>query len=305
MAHETTPKMSALPADSGGLESNQEVIELSENAQKSEFTIYLDGHEGHQGNVLAHAFIGKVRRLILVLNKLERAYVDSGTRQTDFEIINADKVNPTLLSLRAVPRVKSYNPIPVLNWSLAQIELVGRGKQPDDRLGSDIAYDLVELATRHRETEYKSFWINGSLEPVRFNDDYRENALKVAKQRAKAEAPTSWRVGVSRGSVVGELKKVDDLDADNLFVVVPPVGPPQIVCEFPPHLKEIMGQHLFKIVRVTGHLHYREDSAFPFRVQAITIDQVQKRRKSMRELRGIFAGQSHVPTDWGAVLDGV
>lgn len=296
--------MIALPADSGAVEFDQEVSELTENATKSGFTVYLDGHEGHQGNVLAHAFLGKVRRLILVLNKLERAYVDSSTRQTDFEIVDADKVNPTFLALKPVPRVKSYNPVPVLNWSLAQIEAVGRGEEPDAKVGSEIAYDLVELSTRQRETEYKSFWINGATDPVRFNEEYRENALKIARQRAKAETPTRWRVGVSVGTVVGELKKVDDLDADNLFVVVPPVGPPQVVCEFPSHLREEMGKHLFKIVRVTGRLHYGEESPFPFRVEATTIDQVQKRRKSMRELRGIFAARDHATTDWGSVLDG-
>jgi hypothetical protein len=297
--------MIALPADSCGVESLPEVSELAENQRQSGFTIYLDGHEGHRGNVLAHAFIGKVHRLILVLNKLERAFVVSGVRQTDFEIVDADKVNPTFLALKPVPRIKSYNPAPALDWSLRQIEAVGRGQEPDDRVGSEIAFDLVKLATHESETGYKAFWINGAAEPVRFDEQYRANALKIARGRVEAEAPNRWRVGVSQGAVVGELKKVDDLDADNEFVVVPPVGPAQVVCVFPAALKDEMGKHLFKIVRVTGRLHYGEESPFPYRVEATTIDPMPKRRKSMRELRGIFAERERIPADWDAALDGL
>src|SRR5690606_26488968 len=75
-------------------------------------TVYLDGHEGHRGNVLLHSFVRKVHRLALVLGKLERAYLGAAKRQTDFEIIDADKVNPTTLTLQAVPHIRAYNPAP-------------------------------------------------------------------------------------------------------------------------------------------------------------------------------------------------
>lgn len=296
--------MIALPVESARVESAKEVSDLTENAQKSGFTIYLDGHEGHRGNVLAHAFIGKVHRLILVLNKLERAFVASSTRQTDFEIVDADKVNPTFLALKPVPRVKGYDPVPVLDWSLGQIDAVGRGQEPDDRVSSEIAFDLVKLATHDSETGYKAFWINGNAEAVRFDEAYRANAEKIARKRIEVESPNRWRVGVSQGAIVGELKRVDDLDADNEFIVVPPVGASRVVCVFPSDLKDEIGNHLFKMVRVTGRLHYGEESPFPFRVEAATIDQMPKRRKSMSELRGIFADRERVPADWGVALDG-
>jgi hypothetical protein len=296
--------MIALPFESARVESFAEDIDLTENARENGFTIYLDGHEGHRGNVLAHAFIGKVQRLILVLNKLERAFVASSARQTDFEIIDADKINPTLLALKPIPRVKGYDPVPVLNWSLGQIEAVGRGHEPDERVSSEIAFDLVKLATRESETGYKAFWISGNAEVVRFDESYRANAEKIARKRVKIEAPNRWRIGISQGAIVGELKRVDDLDADNEFVVVPPVGASRVVCVFPSEMKDKIGNNLFKMVRVTGRLHYGEDSPFPFRVEAATIDQMPKRRKSMSELRGIFAKRDRVSADWGLAFDG-
>lgn len=296
--------MTALPHESRSLESLPEARKLAENEGKTGFTIYLDGHEGHRGNVLVHSFIGKVHKLIVVLNKLERAFISSGVRQTDFEIIDADKVNPTFLALKPVPKVKAYDPTPALSWSLRQIEAVGEGREPDIRVNSEIAFDLVKLATHESEMGYKAFWINGAAEAVRFDESYQANALKIARRRVEAEAPNRWRTGTSQGSVIGKLQKVDDLEADNEFVVVPPVGASRVVCVFPEGMRAEMGQRLFKTVRVTGRLHYGEDSPFPYRVEAAKIDEMPTRRKSMMELRGIFAERERVPTDWDTTLDG-
>lgn len=294
----------ALPLDSRRLESSVEEMKLAENGEKIGFTIYLDGHAGHQGNVLAHSFLNKVRSLILVLNKLERAYINSPVRQTDFEIVDADKFNPTTLSLKPVPRAKAYDPVPTLGWSLEQIGSVGRGAEPDARVSSEIAYDLVKLATKESETGYRAFWINGYADPVRFDDGFRENAINVARARARRETPTRWRVGTSQGTVVGELKKVDDLEAENEFVIVPPVGAKRVVCTFPEAMRAQMGEYLFKIVRVTGHLHYGEEGPFPYKVDASSIVPMPKRRKSLSDMRGIFAGKEQVPTDWETLLNG-
>lgn len=184
------------------------------------------------------------------------------------------------------------------------MDIVGKGQVPDARVSSEIAYDLVKLATKDSEYGYKAFWINGHAEAVRFNEDYRIKALVVARERVRLEAPNLWRTGVAQGSVVGELRKVDDLESNNLFVVVPPVGPERIVCTFPDSLRDQMGNYLFKVVRVTGNLHYSEESPFPVRVEASELAQVPPRRKPMRDLRGVFAKQERVVTDWGNLLHG-
>lgn len=282
-----------------------EVRKLTENGGKNGFTIYLDGHESHRGNVLAHSFLGKAQKLIAVLNKLERALLASPVRQTDFEIVNADKFNPTILSLHPVPRVKFYDPTPTLDWSMHQINAVSRGVEPDIRVNSEIAFDLVDLATKKSEAGYQSFWINGHADPVRFDEEFRENAIRIARQRARLETPTQWRIGTAQGSVVGELKKVDDLEAENEFVLAPPVGAKRIVCVFPESLRDRMGENLFRVVRVTGHLHYGEESPFPFRVDANSIEPMPKRRKSLADLRGMFAGKEQVPSEWDVLLNGV
>ena len=270
------------------------------------FTVYLEGHEGHQGNVLLHSFLLKVQRLTIVLNKLERAYIEKDNRQTDFEIIDADKVNPTSLTLKPVPKVKSYDPTPAFQWSIKQIDLVSKGQEPDDRVNRDIADELVKLATKDSEYGYKKFWVNGYAEAVEFDKDFLIHALKLSQNRAKQETPLKWHTGVSHGSVVGELKAIDDIEGGREFVIIPPSGADAIKCIFPDNMRDEMRKFLFKIVTVKGNLHYTEKSAFPAWVDAdlngIEIYPQRPPRKKLSDMRGIFKDRERRNIDWDDIL---
>jgi hypothetical protein len=273
---------------------------------KKGFTVYLEGHEGHQGNVLLHSFLLKVQRLAIVLNKLERAYIDKDNRQTDFEIVDADKVNPTFLTLKPVPKVKSYDPTPAFQWSIKQIDLVSKGQEPDQRLDRDIADELVKLATKDNEYGYKDFWINGYAEAVKFDKDFLVHALKLSQNRAKQETPLTWHTGVSHGAVVGELKAIDDIEGGREFVIIPPSGAAAIKCFFPDSMRDEMRKFLFKNVTVKGKLHYTEKSPFPAWVDAdlggIDIFPQRPVRKKLSDMRGIFEGLERQNIDWDDIL---
>jgi hypothetical protein len=281
---------------------------MAERGQSGDFTVYLEGHDGHRGNVLLRAFRTKLHRIELVLNKLERAYLRAGSRRSDFEIIDADKSNPTSVTLRVVPHVQNYNPRPAFEWGMTQIATVGRGDTPDPRVTSDIANDLALLATKDSEVDYRAFWINGHAEPVRFDDQYRENAARLAREKKKEEEETTrWHTGAALGSVVGVLKRVDDIDEAGEFVIVPPVGAETITCTFPESMKESLGGYLFKRVRVSGTLRYNETSPFPYRVDAaedgIELYPPRPMRRTLSQLRGVFAGLDRDRPDWDSILN--
>ena len=261
-------------------------------AQQGTFTVYLEGQDVRQGNVVAHIFLTKAAKLISVLGALERAYLDVSQRQTDFEIIDAAKVNPTTLTLKAVPKTKNYVPTAAFGWGIHQLRLIADGQQPDDRVKGEIAREIVDLATKQTRDGYKNFWVNGYSEAVRFDDEFLANAQKFAHRRALEEAPGGWRVGISHGSLIGELKKVDDLDGGQQFVIVPKIGPKQVTCTFPVRMRATMGEYLFKVVKVTGKLHYSADSPFPdyIDMSEISTFPAQEPRKTLRQMRGMFAG---------------
>lgn len=253
--------------------------------------------------MLAHAFISKVHRLILVLNKLERAYEGVGTRQTDFEIVGADKRNPTTLSLKPVPRKVAYDPAPAMRWGIEQLDAVSRGEAPDERVGSDIAFDLVKLAHKENEHGYKAFWINGHAEAVRFDENFEQHAQRLASERVAVESPNRWHTGVAEGVFVGKLQKIDDLDADSEFVIVPPTGPDFVRCTFSEAMRDEIGHHVFQTVRVHGKLHYDERSPFPYKIEARKLEGLQPRRKALSQMRGVFADRAPRRMDWESLFN--
>lgn len=271
----------------------------------SDFTVYLEGHDGHRGNVLVHAFLAKVHRLTLVLNKLERAYIDAPVRQTDFEITSADKRNPTSLTLKPVSRVKGYSPYPAFEWALQQLSAVAKGEEPDQRIQYEIARDFVKLATKDSDDGYKAFWINGHTEAVRFDEDFLHKADRLARSRVEDDDVVRWHAGSAQGTIVGKLKAVDDIDDEREFVIVPPIGADAITCTFPPSMRAAMGEHLFQTVRVRGVLHYRESSPFPYRVDADEggISLVIASKRKLTDLRGAFSGLPRNTVDWDHIAD--
>lgn len=267
---------------------------MADQSKSKDFTVFLEGHEGHQGNVLGHAYITKISKLLNVLAKMERAYLAAGQRRTDFEIVGAEKYNPTTITLKPVPRTKNYNPSPAFHWSLDQMEAIGQGREPDERVGSQLARDLADMAKGSNDSSYKSFWINGHADKINFDDAYHINALKLAKQLATQENPVVWFSGKAEGEVVGRLEKIDNYDADHEFVLVPPVGAEKIVCKFPVSMEPEVGKFVFKMVRVSGDLFYSEDSPHPYKVNiregGITSVKSVNEKRTLRDLRGIFKG---------------
>ena len=270
--------------------------------------MYLDGHEGHRGNVLAHAYVEKLNLLIEAFGRLERSYLDSRARKTEFEITNTQKTNPTTVDLKPVPRAYAYDPVPAFVWGIRQLRSVQEGERPDERVTVESLKDFVKLASHDDELAYKRFWINGHADEIRFDECFRHNAERLKAEVEAITKPLRWHRGASIGEVVGELKAVDDITDGHQFVVVPLTGPKQIVCVFPTEMKNRMGEYLFKKVRVRGRLHYREDSPFPFLVDAeadgITIIEPLPRRKTLAQLRGSFSGIERPRTDWGALING-
>ena len=128
-----------------------------------------------------------------------------------------------------------------------------------------------------------------------------------SKMRELEEKPSQWHEGTALGSVVGELRKLDDFEHDREFVIVPAVGDP-VFCKFPPSMDDEMGGYWRKIVKVSGVLHYKASSPFPESVDVsdggIELYATTRPRRTLREMRGVFAGRERAAINWGDLLDG-
>jgi hypothetical protein len=274
---------------------------------KKDITLHIEGHPGHRGNALAHALVEKLRKLLSALGQAERAYIDKPARQTDYEVVDAGKVNPTHLTLHPIPRRMNYDPIPAFEWTFEQIENVALGKDVDERIDATLARTLSEIAKKDHEDDYSNLWISVDDEKVVFDDAFRARSEALASRKTEQERPPEWFAGVSHGSIVGDLLQVADIEGERQFVIIPPLGAGSITCTFPESKREAMRKHLFRTVRVIGKLHYRQDSPFPVQVDMEDIEPAStfEEPPHLLDMRGLFKGLERSSDDAEAMLNGI
>ncbi|HXI08388.1 MAG: hypothetical protein ACRC1G_21760 [Bradyrhizobium sp.] len=259
---------------------------------KRDITLHIEGHPGHRGNVLAHALVDKLRKLLSALAQAERTYLDAAQRQTEYEIVNAEKVNPTNLTFHPVPKRATYDPLPAFEWTLEQLERVETGGEIDERLDSSFAQTLAELAEKKREDDYSRLWISDGHRTINLDARFKARSEAIAAKKIEIETPPQWFEGASLGTVVGDLRQVADIEGEHQFVIIPPIGAERITCTFPEAKRELMRKFLFKTVRVFGRLTYTKDSPFPVRVAMDDIEAASEFENPphLLDLRGLFKG---------------
>ena len=254
-------------------------------------SIYMDGHEGHRGHVLAHAWLDKLRAFVGVLSSMERDYLGAKSRQTEYEIVEAKKVNPTIIQIRPVPKKRNYDPRPAFVWSAQQFESVARFGEADQKLSAATVEAMSGLANEPTADAYKSFWINGQSAPVYFDDQFRAKAAALAAARITRERPFDWFEGTTYGSVVGELRFVDDIEGDHRIAIKPVAGPEKIECFYEPSLEATLRENLFHRVRVQGYLNYKRTSPHPASVKVTGLDKVESSGEGLGSLKGLLRGE--------------
>lgn len=275
--------------------------------EKRDFTIHIDGHPGHRGNVLAHAFVKKVGKILTALAQAERRYSGRTHRQTDYEIVDASKVNPTNMTLRPVSKAMNYDPLPAFEWTFEQIERIALGGDVDKRIDEELASTLADVAKKDREDEYGRLWITREHGEIRFDEAFLFRSSLLAQSRRIETKPSRWFEGTSLGTVTGDLREVADLEGERRFILIPPVGPDQIECVFPEEKREQMRLYLFRTVRVNGKIHYRESSPFPALVEMESIEAVSTdtKPKHLLDMRGLFKGRERYKDNLEAFLNGL
>ena len=115
----------------------------------------------------------------------------------------------------------------------------------------------------------------------------------IAAKKVEQELPTQWFEGVSLGTVIGSLRQVSDIEGEQQFVIIPPIGADRITCTFPEEKRELMQRYLFKGVRVHGRLRYGRSSPFPFAVDMVNIEPIVDSPSPLHllDLRGLFKGR--------------
>src|SRR6202034_1740632 len=101
-------------------------------------------------------------------------------RQTEYEIVNAEKVNPTNFTFHPVPKRATYDPIPAFNWTMEQLEKIEAGEDIDERLDAAFMQTVAELAERKREDDYSRLWLTDGRRTINLDAKFKAHSELIA-----------------------------------------------------------------------------------------------------------------------------
>jgi hypothetical protein len=258
-------------------------------AEDSLITFVIDGPIERHGAIAAETFVGKVRDFIAMIYAFDRAFSKQSKKTIGLELVDLKRSSPARAYFRARQNTSNVNPIVFFNWTADQLEKIYSGSDVAPEIIDSQLSSLVNLA--HKRTQKLPSIAVLQMEyagrRVDFDETMEARALKLREVRSRKEV-LPWYAGVSRGAVFGELRSVSDLGGERTFIICPPIGIDSIQCIFPERLRDAMTQHLFKVVRVRGFLHYNGNIPFPTLIDA---DEIEGCKESLHfsELAGLFS----------------
>lgn len=271
------------------------------------FTVHVNGHAGHRGNVLVFAFLDRVKAVLDAFSHAERNYLGVTHRFTDYEIVSVAKTNPTELTLTPVTDVKGYSPGEFFDWTVDQLGKIADGEPVDEKIDEGLARRLSKITPLDHHIGATGVWITSGSRQIVFDKNFKMRAEAIAQLREAMASKPRWATAKTHGSVTGELLQVDDWEGKAEFAIKPPIGANRIICKFPEPLRPQVQENLFKTARFLGLLHYASESPFPYLLEVTSIEPLKEsiEAEKLVKLRGIFEGMPRPTPESMGAFDGL
>lgn len=248
----------------------------------------LTGADVRNGQIPADAFFAAARKFVATIYFFERIFDGRERRAIDLNVAMLTRENPMVIGFNPTPRVRGVMPYQSVQWALDQMDGMANGLPPDPRVPLELLDNIADLSDRDEQPEIValSASLNGSVVAFDKRLEIQARRRRVALLD-KMPAPM-WRAGIMQGTIFGELRGVTDIEGEREFFVRPPVGPARVRCIFPEEMRPEMNRLLFKVVRLSGMLHYDGQSPHPSVVDARKIEDVPTERPHLLDKRGLF-----------------
>lgn len=238
----------------------------------------LYGLEARNGRIPTEAFTGTVRRFAATVAIFERAFTGRRNRSTDLNVDTLARENPMVVGLWPETRVRGYSPLPAVSWSLDEMRRIGLGLTPDPRVPLEALDNLVALSDGEDGDREAVAALSATFcgQITRF-DEHLAAAAKGRRKEALARLPApAWFAGMSKGTLLGELRGVTDLSGEREFFIKTPTTGRSVRCIFPEAMRAEMNRLLFQPVQIDGYLRYDGASPQPSLVEATKISDLRE-----------------------------
>lgn len=252
-------------------------MDLNENYHYLEFK--LEGSKADGGKVRINEFQDFLAHVNICLKKIETSI--SGKPSAFYRITNL-KAKCAIIGIEAVPyKAEKDDTVSIYDRFVESITSIQEKNVLPEWIDNELLEDLKRL-TIPLSRNITSIEIRRNGEQFEITKQLEVNIEKVLKEHILA----------SKGTITGYLDALN-VHKDGKFHIYPPIGPTRIYCCFE---KELLPKLLPKIkkgvkryVSVIGIMHYRENEAFPTKidVEDIEIYPPENELPALSSLRGM------------------
>lgn len=255
-----------------------------------QIVLRISGADVRNGQIPADVFASAIRKFAATMAFFERIYTDKPRRSADLNVASLGRENPMVIGLAPASRVRGYSPVPAIRWGFGQMaSMPVLGAEVDPRIPVELLDNVYDLSSDENRDAIAKFAAHYEGAVIDFNGKLADSVRARRTTLISSMPPPAWYAGVSKGAIFGELRGVTDLDGEREFFVCPPSGPRRVKCVFTEKMRDQMNTLLFKMVYITGFLHYDGNSPHPTFVEAVSVSGVEEPSAHMIDMAGLFA----------------
>ncbi len=220
----------------------------------------LQGSDDDRGKVRIYEFKDFLDSVSTILKKIETSVSDSEKPSTYYRIINL-KVGSATIGIEAVPYKKEEDySASILDRFTEGVNIVQEGDVLPEWVDDELLENFKNLIKPLRK-HVKSIEIKRNGQKLAVTKQLEVNIEKVLEKH----------LYINKGTITGYLDTLNVHKTDQ-FHIYPPIGPTKICCNFNEELLPKIKEGIKKYVNVLGTMHYRENEAFPFKIDAEDIE---------------------------------
>lgn len=241
----------------------------------------LEGSRDDKGKVRVYEFIEFLFNVNTYLRKIETSVSRSEKSSTFYRITDL-KAGSAIIGIEAVPyKDEEDYTIPIFDRFTESISSIQEKNVLPEWVDNEMLEDLKKL-TKPLSKNITNIEIRRNGEKFEVTKQLEVNIEKVLKEVVFA----------SKGTITGYLDALN-VHKDGKFHIYPPIGPTRIFCHFEkklfPKLLPKIKAGVKRYVNVIGIMHYRENEAFPTKidVEDIEVYPPESELPALSSLRGI------------------
>lgn len=239
-------------------------------------TIQLQGSLEDDWHVTLSAFLAQLEAVKAALKQTERLV--SGEEETSvyYRVVDLRHSSPATIVLEAVSRTN----LPIPQPQRKKSRPTPKRQDYSQATVRQFFHSLKSIREKKERPARADLQMLEAYRNLAAPLEKKVSDLKITNGEGSVEIDRTFQSAIDEiigpdelvdGTITGTLEKLN-LHNTTRFDIFPPIGPKQIMCEFPPSLKSEVIKAVDQYVCVGGKLRYKRLENFPYAVNAERVE---------------------------------